>query len=112
VDDLGVLVVVGGLEDDEVGGVVVLDLRPLMLETGVLDRQLVEVEETGELVELAGLGLVQPDPDELARDVARLASPCSGRNRRSSFGSGCFLPCAAAPSCEAACRAEAGMTGS
>ncbi len=74
VDYLLLLVVVGGLEDDEVGLVVILDLRALVLEASVLDRQLMEVEEAGELVELTGVGIVQPDPDELTRDVSRAAS--------------------------------------
>ena len=44
VDLLALVVVVRGLEDDEVGAVVVLELRPLMLEVGVLDRELVQAE--------------------------------------------------------------------
>jgi len=67
VDPLSLLVVARGLQDDEVGVLVVLQLRPLVGALRVLDRQLVQVEALRHLVKLLGAGLMQPQPDELAR---------------------------------------------
>lgn len=50
--------------------VVVLELGALMGALGVLDGQLVEAEALGDLTELLGAGLEEPQPDELALLVA------------------------------------------
>src|SRR5512132_1494548 len=66
VDDLAILVVMRRLEDDEDVLVVVLDLRSLMWVLSVLDGELVEPEQLLQPPQIAGLRLVDPDPDELA----------------------------------------------
>ena len=69
-DLLGLLVVAGGLQDDEEGAVVVLELRALVGALGVLDRELVQVEALGDLVQLLGGRLEEAEPDELAGLIA------------------------------------------
>ena len=64
VDLLAPVVVMGGLEDDEVGAVVVLELRALMLAVGVLERELVKPEGIADPVELVDVGIVEAEPDE------------------------------------------------
>ena len=84
VDLLPLLVVVGGTEDDEVGVVVVLDLRSLVWALRVLDRELVKIEELLEPLHVTRLGLVQADPDELAgARAARDLGGLLGRQRPS-----------------------------
>src|SRR5439155_7188645 len=62
---LGLVVVAGAQHDEEVL-VVVLDLGALVGEMGILHRELVQAEELLELFEIALVGVVQADPDELA----------------------------------------------
>ena len=63
-DLLAVLVVSHRLEHDEQRVVVLLNLGPLMRVERVLDREIVQLELLGHLVQL-GLGrFVQTDPDE------------------------------------------------
>ena len=59
---LGRVEVPGSLEDDEQGVPVALELRPLVRGDRVLDRQFGQVEQLGELAQLAGLGPVEPHP--------------------------------------------------
>ena len=56
--------VAGGLDDDEEGLAVELDLGPLVGLDRVLDRQLVQVELARDRLELLGRGLEDAEPDE------------------------------------------------
>ena len=84
--------VASGLDDDEEGVAVELDLGPLVGFDRVLDRQLVQVELAGDRLELLGRGLQDAEPDEGAvalrprrprRAAGRLASGGRPRRRRS-----------------------------
>ena len=77
VDDLAILVIMSRLQDDEDVLVVVLDLRSLVRILRVLDGELVQAEQLLQALQLAGLGLVDADPDELAwtRGVPELGGP-------------------------------------
>ena len=81
VDHLPVLVVVGGLQDDEDVVTVVLDLRPLVRILCVLDGQLMQPEEARKPVQVTGLGLMDADPDELtgAGGAAQVRSLLGGQ---------------------------------
>ncbi len=74
-DDLaggGQLVVVevgDGLEYDEEGVAVTLDLGALVGLDGVLDGEGVQPEDLGQPLDLGGLRLVQPDPDVRVVDL-------------------------------------------
>ena len=59
------VVVARGAQDDEVGLVVVLELRPLMGAVGVLERQLMEPEALSDVLELLDRRLVHSEPDEV-----------------------------------------------
>ena len=65
VDDLAILVIMSRLQDDEDVLVVVLDLRSLVRILRVLNGELVQAEQLLQAIEVAGLGLVDADPDEL-----------------------------------------------
>ena len=69
---LGV-VVVGRAQDDEERLLVVLHLRALVADVGVLEGELVEVEARADVAELLRSRLEQPEPDEVAvaDDAAR-----------------------------------------
>ena len=56
--------VAGGLDDDEEGVAVELELGPLVRFDRVLDRQLVEVESAGDLPELLRRRFEHAEPDE------------------------------------------------
>ena len=56
-----------GLQGEEQAVVVAFELRALVSRHGVLDGERVQAEHVGHLVELGGVGLVQADPDEVAR---------------------------------------------
>ncbi len=66
---LGV-VVARGPQDDEVGLVVVLELRALVGVARVLERQLVQAEDLPDALELLAGRLVQAEPDELVAALA------------------------------------------
>jgi hypothetical protein len=65
-------------QDDEERLAVLLELRALVGVARVLDRQLVQAELVPDLVEGGVLGLVQPDPHELSRDLQDLADVVEG----------------------------------
>jgi hypothetical protein len=69
--------VAGGLEDDEEGVAVALELRPLVGLDRVLDRQLGEVVLLGQLAQLRRLRPVQTQPD-----------PCTSSSRLSAAVTG------------------------
>jgi hypothetical protein len=73
---LGVLDVAGGTDHGEHHVVVPLDLGPLVHVRGVLDGQLVQVEDLGDLPQLDLAGLVQAEPDE------RVVRPAPGGVQR------------------------------
>ena len=64
-DLLLVVVVARRAQDDEVGVVVVLQLRPLVGVIGVLERELVQVEALADVGQLLLAGLEEADPDEV-----------------------------------------------
>ena len=72
---LGVLDVAGGADDQEGHLAVLLDLGALAALDGVLDRELVELEDGRDVLEVGRARLVQAEPDE--RVVAR-----AGRGQR------------------------------
>jgi hypothetical protein len=72
---------VGGLDDDEEGVAVELDLRSLVRFDRVLDGQLVQVELAGDRLELPGAGLVDAEPDET---VVLAGGPAASWRSRSS----------------------------
>jgi hypothetical protein len=80
-DLLAILVVMGGLQDDEDVIVVILDLRPLVCLLRVLEGKFVEIEELGEQLQVPGLRLVDADPDEVAAPggPAQLGGPLRGQ---------------------------------
>src|SRR5262249_44838962 len=63
----------GGAQDYEERVAVLLELRPLMRGVRVLDGQVVEVELLLHLAQQLLVGLVDPDPDELTRELEDLA---------------------------------------
>ncbi len=72
-DVVAVVHVADGLEDDEQGVAVDLELGPLVRVDGVLDRQLVQVELARDGVELLLGGLEDADPHERAVALGGLA---------------------------------------
>ncbi len=74
--------VAGGLDDDQQGVAVELDLRPLMSVDRILDRELVQVELRRDLLELGGVGLEDAEPDEGAGAGDRPVPPPRGSARR------------------------------
>ena len=81
---LGV-VVAGGAQDDEVGVVVVLELRPLVGAVGVLERELVQVEALADVAQLLHRRLEQAEPDEVA-----VADDARSRRRRAAAVPSCW----------------------
>ena len=65
-DRLGLVDVPRRLQHQERHVAVALELRPLMTDEGVLDRQRMQVEHLRDLVHLVGIGSVEPDPRHAA----------------------------------------------
>ena len=72
-----------GLDHQEQRVVVAFELRPLVRFERVLYRQLVQPEGVGDALDLVGIRLVQPDPDE---SVAPLTDLLDGLGVRPTAG--------------------------
>jgi hypothetical protein len=77
-DLLGRVLVPRRLEDDEQRAPVPLELRPLVGLDGVLDRELGQVEQLGELTQLLRLGPVQTQPDQPLLAQVQLGAAVGG----------------------------------
>jgi hypothetical protein len=87
--DLLLLVEVGGgPQDDEQGVAIALELRPLMSDDGILDRELVQPELLGDWPELGVRRAEQTDPRERVRGRAEDLCRLDHRLRRADAPAG------------------------